>query len=106
MSQQYARTSSPTSIYMYYYLCGHSTSAFAVVLRGIVSPCRWREFVEPATPKNPIEATQIHIECAFRGCPRSLQDASVKHILRELYWVTMVEEHALMATRRVAQNSL
>src|ERR1022692_700865 len=26
MSQQYAWTSSPTSIYMYYYLCGHSTS--------------------------------------------------------------------------------
>src|ERR1022692_340301 len=25
MSQQYAWTSSPTSIYMYYYLCGHST---------------------------------------------------------------------------------
>jgi hypothetical protein len=33
MSQQYARTSSPTSIYLYYYLCGHSTRQMRQVER-------------------------------------------------------------------------
>jgi hypothetical protein len=51
-------------------------SACAAVLRGIVSPCRWCEFVEPTTPKKPVETTQVNIECAFRGCPGRLQDSA------------------------------
>jgi hypothetical protein len=86
---------------------------FCRSLRGIVSPCRWREFVEPATAKNPVEAMQIHIECAFRGCPLRLQDASVKHFLRHFYWVAMIEVHAVVLIvapeiedHRVAQSSV
>ena len=71
-------------------------SVCAAVLGGVVSPCRWRELAERATMKNPIEAMQIHIECASRGCPLGLQDASVKHLFRHFYRVTMIEVHAVV----------
>jgi hypothetical protein len=38
------------------------TSACAAVLRGIVRPCRWREFVEPATAKKTVETAEVNIE--------------------------------------------
>src|SRR5580698_6312084 len=94
------------------YLDG-SLVLFAVPLGGIVSPCRWRKFVEPATAKNPVEAAQLYVECAFYRCPRSLRDTGVKHISRELYRMAVIEVHAvvlIMAPQtedhRVAQRSV
>jgi hypothetical protein len=38
------------------------TSVCATILRGIVRPCRWREFVEPATAKKTVETAEVNIE--------------------------------------------
>jgi hypothetical protein len=60
------------------------TSACAAILRGIISPCRWREFVEPTIAKRVVETAEVNIKCAFRGCPSGLQEASFEGICGKL----------------------
>src|SRR5580693_5568388 len=60
------------------------TSACAAVLRGIVSPCRWREFVESATAKKAVETAEVNIKCPFHGYTGGLHNASCERFFGKL----------------------
>jgi hypothetical protein len=87
------------------------TSACAAVLRGIISPCRWREFIEPTIAKRVVETAEVNIKCAFRGCPSGLQEASFEGICGKLdaavtdgHIVVLTAARAVFKARRVSAS--
>ena len=86
------------------------TSACAI-LRGIVSPCRWCEFVEPATAKKAVETAQVNIKCSFHGYPGGLHNASCERFFGKLkaavtnpHLVVLTAARAVFKGRRVSPS--
>jgi hypothetical protein len=79
------------------------------VLRGIVSPCRWREFVESAATENVVEAAQVNIKRSFQRCPSGLHNASCELICGKLedavtnpHLIVLTAAWAVLKARRVS----
>jgi hypothetical protein len=47
------------------------------IVRRIVSPCRWCEFVEPTTARKAVETVQVNIKRPFHSYSDGLQDTSL-----------------------------
>src|SRR5580693_7888705 len=87
------------------------TSACAAVLRGIVSPCRWREFVEPTVAKRVVETAQVNIKRTFHGYLGGLHNASCELICGKLkasvtnpHIVVLTAARAAPKARRVSPS--
>src|ERR1700730_17244173 len=83
--------------------------AYGPILRGVVSPCRWSNVVEPATAKKAIETPQVNIKRPFHRYPRGLHDTSVERISWELdsrminpHLVFLIGARAVLKARRVS----
>jgi hypothetical protein len=81
------------------------------ILRGIVSPCRWREFIEPATAKKAVETAEVNIKCPFHGYPGGLHNASherflakLKDAVKDVHLVVLTAARAVLKTRRVSPS--
>ena len=84
------------------------TSAGAI---GIVSPCRWCEFVEPATAKKTIQTAEVNIKCPFHGYPGGLHNASCERFFGKLkaavtnpHLVVLTAARAVLKARRVSPS--
>jgi hypothetical protein len=81
------------------------------VLRGIVSPCRWREFVESATAKKAVETAEVNIKCPFHGYTGGLHNASCERFFGKLdaavtdvHIVVLTAARAVFKARRVSAS--
>src|ERR1035438_6300221 len=81
------------------------------ILRGIVRPCRWCQFVEPATAKKAVETAQVNIKCPFHGYPGGLHNASherflgkLKDAVTDVHLVVLTAARAVLKTRRVSPS--
>jgi hypothetical protein len=86
------------------------TSARAI-FRGIVSPCRWREFVEPTIAKRVVETGQVNIKRTFHRYPGGLHNASherflakLKDAVKDVHLVVLTAARAVLKTRRVSPS--
>ena len=84
-------------------------SAFAAVLRGVVSPCRRCEFVEPTATKQAVETAQVNIKRSFHWCRGGLQDTSAERIggklentVTDVYAIVLITARAVLKVRRVS----
>jgi hypothetical protein len=76
---------SPTNVKASRFLQAYSTilvgvTSFCAIHRGIVSPCRWREFVESTVAKRVVETAQVNIKRPLHGRTGGLHNASAEHI--------------------------
>jgi hypothetical protein len=67
------------------------------ILRGIVSPCRWCEFVEPTIAKRVVETAQANIKRTFHGYPGGLHNASCELICGKLK-ASVTNPHSVVLT--------
>src|ERR1035437_2818827 len=81
------------------------------ILRRIVRPCRWCQFVEPATAKKAVETAQVNIKCPFHGYPGGLHNASherflgkLKDAVTDVHLVVLTAARAVLKTRRVSPS--
>src|ERR1039457_2146581 len=98
------------SLQVYSRLVVRVTSACAI-FRGIVSPCRWREFVESATAKKAVETAEVNIKCPFHGYPGGLHNASCERFFGKLKaavtnpnLVVLTAARAVLKARRVSPS--
>jgi hypothetical protein len=87
------------------------TSVCATILRGIVRPCRWREFVESTIAKRVVETAQVNIKRPFHGCTSGLYNASRELICGKLkasvtnpYIVVLTAARAALKARRASPS--
>ena len=86
------------------------TSACAI-FRGIVSPCRWCEFVESTIAKRVVETAQVNIKCPFHGYPGGLHNARRERFFGKLeaavtnpHLVVLTAARAVLKGRRVSPS--
>jgi hypothetical protein len=83
--------------------------AWGPILRGIVSPCRWREFVESTVAERVVETAQVNIKRPLQGRTGGLHNASFEPIRGHLhntvtnpYLVFLTAAWAVLKARRVS----
>jgi hypothetical protein len=67
------------------------------IFRGIVSPYRWSEVVEPATAKETVETPQVNIQSPFHRYRGGLHDTSVERINGKVE-TTVIHPHLVFLT--------